>query len=37
MTTCSCDFQFYPPPPPPPFISLDYTGFDEEFFSAIVS
>lgn len=34
MTTCSCDFQFYPPPP---FISLDYTGFDEEFFSAIVS
>lgn len=36
MTTCSCDFQFYPPPPPP-FISLDYTGFDEEFFSAIVS
>lgn len=36
MTTCSCDFQFYPPPPPP-FISLDYTGFDEELFSAIVS
>lgn len=35
MTTCSCDFQFYPPAPP--FISLDYTGFDEEFFSAIVS